>query len=42
MIFNLLGQPDIFLGSGTLKIYGAKYGVQKNKVHKTGPDLDFL
>ena len=29
LISNLSGRPDIFLGSGTLKIYGAKYGVQK-------------
>ena len=33
---NLSGQPDIFLGSGTLKKQGPKYGVQKAGCKKQG------
>jgi hypothetical protein len=29
LISNLSGRPDIFLGSGTFKTSGPKYGVQK-------------
>ena len=33
---NLSGRPDIFLGSGTLKKQGPKYGVQKAGCKKQG------
>ena len=33
---NLSGLPDIFLGSGTLKKQGPKYGVQKAGCKKQG------
>ena len=33
---NLSGQPDIHLGSGTLKKQGPKYGVQKAGCKKQG------
>ena len=36
LICNLLGQPDIFLGSWTLKKLGPKYGVQKAGCKKEG------
>ena len=36
LISNLSGQPDTFLGSGTLKKMGAKYGVQKAGCEKQG------
>ena len=36
LISNLSGQPDIFLGSGTLKKQGPKYGVQKAGCKKQG------
>ena len=35
---SLSGQPDIFLGSGTLK-KGPIYGLQKSRAQKTGPLL---
>ena len=36
LISNLSGRPDIFLGSGTLKKLGPKYGVQKAGCKKHG------
>ena len=36
LISNLSGGPDIFLGSGTLKKSGTKYGVQKAGYKKQG------
>ena len=36
LISNLSGRPDIFLGSGTLKKLGPKYGVQKAGCKKQG------
>ena len=36
LISNLSGQPDTFLGSGTLKNMGAKYGVQSMGCKKQG------
>ena len=34
--YNLSGRPDIFLGSGTFKKQGPKYGVQKAGCKKQG------
>ena len=42
LIFNLSGQPDIFLGSGTFKKLSPIYEVQKPECKKQGQDASSL